>query len=140
MKVSRLEKNISNDTKHMYTFCHFLVIAGILFSLSGCATNRPVPLMEAPVIYQNAQVDPYAHLEHEKKTTVIPVFYATNREPIESGYGVQYGNDMSDSLHLGVSVIRFGDYLINWDDLYLASTELDPPSSIFHRFASYGHR
>ncbi len=96
-----------------------------LFFLSGCTAQNSIPLMPAPVIYQGAEVDPYSQLNHEEKTTSMPVFYATNRESRWSSGESIYGNGMSDRLHLGEVQIRFGDDLTSWDDLYLASTRAD---------------
>ena len=101
------------------------LVAVLLFCLTGCATNKPIQLMPAPVIYHKTKVDPYAHLQQEEKTTSVPVFYATNREAKDSDYGIQYGNRVSDFLHLGKSHVRFGDHLTTWDDLYLASTSAE---------------
>ena len=114
--------------------------AVLLFCLSGCATNKPFPLMQAPVIYHNTLVDPYAHLEQEEKITSVPVFYATNREAKDSDYGIQYGNGVSDFLHLGKSHVRFGDHLTTWDDLYLASTKADHSDPINIRLVGTDER
>lgn len=108
----------------------FSVFVIVLFCLTGCATTKPIPLMPAPVIYHNPQVDPYAHLTQEQKTTAVPVFYATNRVAKKSDYGIQYGNGVSDFLHLGRSHVRFGDHLTTWDDLYRASTSMEASDPI----------
>lgn len=98
--------------------------------LPGCAEQNSVPLMPAPVIYHDAAIDPYSHLNQVEKTTSIPVFYATNRKPNHSSDDAPYGNGMSDMLHLGEVQIRFGDQMTSWEDLYLASTRSDYPKSI----------
>jgi len=97
----------------------------VLLFLSGCAEPTFVPLMPAPVIYHDAAVDPYSHLNPEEKTTSIPVFYATNRTPQHHSDAVPYGNGMSDMLHMGEVQVRFGDHLTSWEDLFLASTQPD---------------
>ena len=108
----------------------FYVFVILLLCLSGCTATKPISLMPAPVIYHNPQVDPYAHLTQEQKTTAVPVFYATNRVAKDSDYGIQYGNGVSDFLHLGKSHVRFGDHLTTWDDLYRASTSMEPSETI----------
>ena len=82
--------------------------------------------MTTPVIYSNAAVDPFAHLNPEDKTTSAQVFYATNRAPQKSSAGQQpYGNGVSNKLHLGQVTVRMGDENTSWQDLYLASVQQD---------------
>jgi esterase/lipase superfamily enzyme len=109
--ISILNKNI------IYLSASFAVLL-----LSGCAEPTSVALMPAPIIYHDAEIDPYSHLTKEEKTTSIPVIYATNRKPQKSSDTVPYGNGMSDLLHLGEVQVRFGDHLTSWEDLHLAST------------------
>lgn len=116
-------------TLNTNSFFGFTILTFVVF-LPGCAEQNSVPLMPAPVIYHDAAIDPYSHLNHVEKTTSVPVFYATNRKPNPSSDGTIYGNGMSDILHLGEAQIRFGDQLTNWEDLYLASTRSGYPKSI----------
>ena len=107
----------------------FTVLIFMVF-LSGCAEQNAVPLMPAPVLYHDAAIDPYSHLNQVEKITSVPVFYATNRKPHRSSDETPYGNGMSDRLHLGEAQIRFGDQLTSWEDLYQASIRSDYPKSI----------
>jgi hypothetical protein len=79
--------------------------------------------METPAIYHEAAVDPFAHLDETQHETALSVFFATIRKPqqTETG-GLPYGNDKGQRLHLGHSVLRFGDESFSWSDLYRAST------------------
>jgi esterase/lipase superfamily enzyme len=95
----------------------------VLFLLSGCAEPTTVLLMPAPVIYYNAEIDPYSHLKKEEKTTSIPVIFATNREFQESSANTPYGNGISDFLHLGEVQVMFGNHLTSWEELHLASIQ-----------------
>lgn len=80
--------------------------------------------MTTPVIYSNAAVDPFAHLNPEDKTTSSSVFYATNRVPQNSDNGrLSYGNGVSEKLHFGQVRVRIGDKNTSWQDLYLASIQ-----------------
>jgi len=102
----------------------FIVLfAGLLF-LAGCSVPKPATLMTTPVIYSNAAVDPFAHLDPEEKTISTKVFYATNREPLTAADGhLSYGNGVSNKLHFGQVTVRMGDKNASWQDLYLASME-----------------
>ena len=96
----------------------------LLFFLSGCAdTPASYPLMPAPIVYQDTEVDPFAHLQPEERTTRLPIFFATTREPDLQENHLPYGNTPSNDLRLGQTVIRFGNDTTDWQDLYLASTD-----------------
>ncbi len=104
---------------------HFTLLSVFfsLLALSGCAAPDSVPLMPAPIVYQNAVVNPFAHLSDEEKTVYLPIFYATTREFDPSSDTTPYNNVPSDTLRFGQVLIRFGDQDQNWKDLYLASTK-----------------
>lgn len=78
--------------------------------------------MPAPIVYQNAEVNPFAHLSDAEKTTHLPIFYATTREPDPSSGTTPYNNVPTDTLRFGQVLVRFGDGNKKWKDLYLAST------------------
>jgi len=106
-------------------FVKHLTLLSIFFSsifLSGCATPDSMPLMPAPIVYQNKEINPFAHLSDTEKTTYLPIFYATTREPALSSVTAPYNNVPTDTLHFGQVQVRFGDKNNTWKDLYLAST------------------
>lgn len=109
-----------------------LPVSGLFLSvlLLGCAAPKPLGLMETPVLYHGAAIDPFAHLGPEDKTTLAHVFYATNRAPQDPESGVPYGNATSALLHLGRATVRIGDADTRWDDLYLASVSPSRGSTI----------
>ena len=90
-------------------------------SLVGCSSHKVLNLMPTPVIYQNANIDPFSHLTPEHKSTQTHIFYATNRVPKSSGRGTVYGNKLDSIVHLGRATIRIGDPGMDWDDLYKSS-------------------
>ncbi len=94
----------------------------LLLFLGGCAEQRTVPMMPAPVIYHDTTIDPYSHLYPEERTTTVPVLYATNRKPQTGASTTPYSNGVSELLHLGEAHVRFGTNSTSWKDLYLAST------------------
>ncbi len=98
--------------------------------LSGCAAPDSYPLMPVPVVYQNSILDPCSHLNDSEKTTSMPIFFATTREPQTSSTTAPYGDTPGDTLRLGEVVVRFGDRSMDWDDLYLASTNVQYNNTI----------
>lgn len=101
--------------------CHILVFI-VLVILSGCTTvDHRFILMETPVIYHQAEIDPFAHLDDSQKTTSTNVFYATNRNPQPSRPKQPYGNGVSTQLHVGQAMILMGDPDTRWEHLYKAS-------------------
>jgi hypothetical protein len=40
----------------------------LAFSLVGCTSKKALHLMPTPVLYQNSQIDPFAHLTPEHKS------------------------------------------------------------------------
>ena len=100
----------------------------LAFSLVGCTSKKALHLMPTPVLYQNSQIDPFAHLTPEHKSPQTHVYYATNRAPTPSGTGSGYGNKVDSVVHLGKATIRIGPPDIEWDDLHkssLYSTEIN---------------
>ena len=78
--------------------------------VSGCATTDDrLTLMETPVIYHGATIDPFVHLDTSQKTISADVFYATNRNPQPSTPDQPYGNGISSRLHVGRTSIFMGD-------------------------------
>jgi hypothetical protein len=108
----------------------FFGILMILLFVIGCTASKPLTLMSTPVIYHNAAVDPFAHLDPEEKTILTSLFYATNRSPQTSPKDLPYGNGISKHLHLGRATIRMGENINDWEDLYLASILSDRPEPL----------
>ncbi len=108
-----------------------IILPSIIVLLAGCSAPKPATLMSTPVIYTNATVDPFAHLDGKEQSTLTSFYYATNRLPLNDlDDGRQtYGNSVSDLLHFGSVTVRMGDTNTSWEDLYRASTRserLDP--------------
>jgi esterase/lipase superfamily enzyme len=111
---------------------HFTLLYTVfsLYSLSGCAAPDSMPMMPAPIVYQNAEVNPFAHLSTKEKTNYLPIFFATTREPNPSSVTAPYNNVPTDTLHFGQALVRFGDKNKKWEDLYLASTRSEYNNTI----------
>lgn len=93
------------------------VLTTLPLLLAGCAGTTPLTLMNTPVIYHQAAVDPFAHLPEAERVPPVAVFYASNRGPS----GSSFGNSISDELHLGRASVQLGVPDDDWPDLYRAS-------------------
>lgn len=105
-----------------------LALVGLL---TGCAaTDHRFTLMETPVIYHQADIDPFAHLDDSQKTTSAHVFYATNRKPQRWKKDQPYGNGIGEELHVGRTTILLGDSDTPWEHLYQASISALRPTPV----------
>jgi len=86
--------------------------------------------MPTPVIYSDAEVDPFKHLRDEQKSTKSNVYYATNRGPVYQGEKLSYGNTFDTSLHLGTVTAHLGHPETTWEELYSVSLASDPSSTL----------
>ncbi len=115
----------------LFNLRRLLWIFIILPALAGCSAPKPAMLMSTPVIYTNAEVDPFAHLTGIDKSINTSIFYATNRIPLNDDDGRQaYGNQVSDYLHFGKVTVRMGAETTTWDELYQASTRPERPQPV----------
>lgn len=94
-----------------------LLNSGLALLLVACSSPPPLVLMNTPVIYHQAAVDPFAHLDDVERVPTVELFYATNRER----QGLVYDNTFSSTLHLGRAEVRLGDRQDNWSELRNAS-------------------
>ncbi|WP_068826161.1 alpha/beta hydrolase [Pseudomonas sp. BMS12] len=95
----------------------FRALSLLFLLLAGCAGTTPLTLMNTPVIYQQAAVDPFAHLPEAERVPPVAVFYASNR----GRSGAAFGNAISNELHLGRASVQLGVPDDDWPDLYQAS-------------------
>ena len=88
--------------------------------ISGCVPHHKTStMMPAPVIFDGAAIDPFAHLEETQKTTETSVFYATNRVPeTKQNNRQKYNNLIDNNIHLGVATVQMGGQNTDWNELY----------------------
>jgi len=67
--------------------------------------------------YQLERVDLQAPLPEALRTTSVPVFYATTREPAPEGATGHYVNAYDKSLRLGIARVTLGEPGWTWQDL-----------------------
>lgn len=99
-----------------------LLLAAAL--LAGCQT--PVRLMPTPVVFRNADVDPFERAGYKVTGTEVPVLYATNR-----GAVIEWPEPVltflpGSTLRMGVADVRIGDGTLDWETLHRLSTSDDP--------------
>jgi len=102
-----------------YQFRTWLVFALILV-LSACSGKRV--LMPTPNTYVGDETHPaFTGLPAELKSTEVPLFYVTDREPERDENGkLIYGYKRSPSLAFGSTVVDLGEE-ITWEELLAAS-------------------
>ncbi|BHH83631.1 hypothetical protein LA52FAK_19200 [Desulforhopalus sp. 52FAK] len=86
--------------------------------------------MPTPVIYSDAEVDPFKHLRDDQKSTKSEIFYVTNRGPENKKQKLSYGNTYDTSLHFGTVTVQLGHPETTWDELYNASLSIDTSSTL----------
>ena len=90
----------------------------VLFGLvAGCATTVTPHMPPPPMVYQLERVDLQTPLPEALRTTKVPVFYATTREPAPEGEPGHYVNAYDKNLRLGVARVALGEPGWTWQDL-----------------------
>ncbi len=94
-------------------------VVGITLLLAACSGQRV--LMPTPNVYVDSDNDIYTGLPEELKSTEVPLFYITDRQPEKDQNGnLKYGYERSPSLAFGSTVVDLGDN-ISWAQLLEAS-------------------
>ncbi|MFC1766667.1 alpha/beta hydrolase, partial [Planctomycetota bacterium] len=106
-----------------------LFLAGLIaHRLFKKGSNAPLVLIAAPVVYTEPNIDPFDNLTPAERTTVVDVFFASNRQGKGLPSDRVYANSWSDHLHLGKAQVQFGDKTTTWEQLHAAS--LSPDRSV----------
>ena len=92
--------------------------------LAGCQT--PVRLMPTPVVFRNADVDPFERAGYRVTGTEVPVLYATNRGAVIEWPEPVLTIFPGSTLRMGVADVRIGDGRLDWESLHRLSTSKDP--------------
>lgn len=94
-----------------------------LVALASCGVDIQ-PLMPTPILFSEGGTGPLSHVPPDERWTPRRVYYATDRARKGSRQEISYGNEPSDSVAMGLSVIRFGDRSLTWEELQRASAEM----------------
>jgi esterase/lipase superfamily enzyme len=87
-----------------------------LSMLAGCAATTP-HMIPTPVAYKHPSLDLVPVLPPDLRSTEVPVFYATTREPVTAGARGHYRDAQGDGVRLGVARVRLGEPGWTWDQL-----------------------
>lgn len=93
--------------------------------LLGCSTMNVEPLMPTPLMYHLGEQGPTDHVPEEERWNRRQVFYFTTRERDPDLRKIVYGNEESEEVSIGVSLIGFGGYDLTWSDLRDVSVDAD---------------
>jgi esterase/lipase superfamily enzyme len=111
----------------------------LLVYLGACA-HRPV-MMATPVLYKDQRLDFLTRVPPQLRTTELPVYYATTREPAKPGDSEHYTNAPGQALRLGVADVRLGEPGWTFDQLAASdwtSTVAKPRPGIVERVEELG--
>jgi esterase/lipase superfamily enzyme len=87
--------------------------------LAACSGQRV--MMHTPKVYVDSDTDIYSGLHQDLKSTEVPLFYITDRQPEKDKNGnLEYGYQRSASLAFGSTVVDLGED-ISWEQLLEAS-------------------
>src|SRR6056297_782969 len=108
------------------------LIAGfaLLIVLAGCATPRVEPLMPTPVLFSELGVGPLDHIPEEQRWKPRRVYYATTRAREDDLQRIDYNNEESEVVSVGLSLIGFGGPQISWSDLNEYSRRAERPETV----------
>lgn len=114
--------------------CGVVAAVAVVF-LPGCGGVGPKPqsLMPTPQIYQKGGVDPFAGLPAHRRTTVMPVHYATNR----NWSGRYFGSRENRDLTYGTAGVAIGDEKAGWSQVAEASVSGDRSEPLPLRLMGY---
>lgn len=99
--------------------------------LGACAGGPQVePLMPTPVLYTELQFSPLDHIPPQQRWKPRRVYYATTREREPDLQRINYTNDESDVVSVGMSLIGFGGPQISWSELNAYSSLPERPELV----------
>ncbi|MHC4306734.1 MAG: hypothetical protein ACYSW2_19980, partial [Planctomycetota bacterium] len=94
-----------------------LAAALVLAVLGGCQWT----MMPTPVVFWSDEIDPGTFTPEADRTTMVKVFYVTDRRASGKMENRKYSNGRGKVLRLGEATVRIGSKHMTWDDLNAAS-------------------
>lgn len=91
-------------------------------SLAGCGIGME-PLMPTPILYTDTGLEPLDHIPDAERWVPRRVYYATTRQRGKNEQEISYGNDPSDQISVGLTLIGFGGHDMTWSDLNRVSKQ-----------------
>ena len=103
----------------MHNRLHTWLVFTFALLLAACSGQRV--MMPTPNVYVDSDTDIYSGLHQDLKSTQVPLFYITDRQPEKDENGnLKYGYGRSASLAFGSTVVDLGED-ITWEQLVEAS-------------------
>ncbi|MDJ0939019.1 MAG: alpha/beta hydrolase [Woeseiaceae bacterium] len=98
---------------------HYAVIVMALGAtlVTACSGTQVQPLMPTPVVFSELGFSPVEHIPESERWTPRRVYYATTRQRDDDLQRIDYGNNESDEVSLGLTLIGFGGSDLSWSDL-----------------------
>lgn len=105
--------------------------------LGGCGPQQS--MMPAPLAYRTAGAAACADVPLERRSTSVPIFYATNRVPGSGDQcGATYQCERCDGVRLGMATVRIGPEGWNWDAMVKATAAGEQPHMTLTRVEECG--
>ena len=117
----------------MYSRFSWRVVPAIGLALLLVACSGQRVLMPTPNVQLGSDYDIFTGIPEQLKTTEIPLFYVTDRQPIKDKNGnLEYSYLRSNSLAFGSTVVDLGEDL-TWEHRVAHCRSLASNSGEFHR-------
>lgn len=103
-----------------------LIIPFLLFLLwfPSCSV-KVEPLMPTPILFQELNTSPLDHIPLEDRWNLRRVYYATTRARENNLQRIDYSNQESAEISVGMAMIGFGGHQMSWEDLNAVSSQGD---------------
>jgi esterase/lipase superfamily enzyme len=106
-------------------------LAAAIACAAGCAGGpRIEPLMPTPLLYTELGFSPLDHVVEEQQWNPRRVYYATTRQRDADLQRIDYTNEESEVVSLGLSLIDFGGPQVSWADLSSYSRVAERPAPV----------
>jgi len=99
--------------------------------LASCgSTPRVEALMPTPLLFSELNLGPLDHIPENQRWKPRRVYYATTRARVPDLQRIDYHNDESDSVSVGLSLVGFGGPDISWAELNDFSRSAERPKVV----------
>jgi esterase/lipase superfamily enzyme len=97
------------------------IIVWMLLVLTGCGGVRIEPLMPTPLLFTELGVSSLDHIPKNERWNPRRIYYATNRKRDPNLQRIQYTNQESEKVSMGLALVGFGGSDMTWAALNEAS-------------------
>jgi len=97
------------------------IVVWILPVLTGCGGVRIEPLMPTPLLFTELGVSSLEHIPKNERWNPRRIYYATSRKRDPNLQRIQYTNQESEKISMGLALVGFGGSDMTWSTLNEAS-------------------